>query len=142
VSTSVFLIRAGTEPTWVQTVFRALPGRLLPQHSPLVLQQYTSEHTGCLGRGPRPPLSWRIVAGIKIRLGTDAAVYRHRLNAHELAVYVRLEMTPLQAIQTTTINDAGLLSWSDHLAAQSGQVRRHHRHRLRSAEGHHRSCRT
>lgn len=54
-----------------------------------------------------------IAAGVKIGMGTDAAVYPHGLNAHELAVYVRLGMTPLQAIQTTTINDADLLGWSD-----------------------------
>jgi imidazolonepropionase-like amidohydrolase len=52
-------------------------------------------------------------AGVKIGLGTDAAVYPHGLNAHELAVYVSLGMTPLQAIQTATINDADLLGWSD-----------------------------
>ena len=54
-----------------------------------------------------------IAAGVKIGMGTDAAVYPHGLNAHELAAYVRLGMTPLQAIQTTTINDADLLGWSD-----------------------------
>jgi imidazolonepropionase-like amidohydrolase len=52
-------------------------------------------------------------AGVKIGLGTDAAVYPHGLNAHELAVYVSLGMSPLQAIQTATINDADLLGWSD-----------------------------
>ena len=52
-------------------------------------------------------------AGVKIGLGTDAAVYPHGLNAHELAVYVSLGMTPLQAIQTATINDADLLGWPD-----------------------------
>jgi imidazolonepropionase-like amidohydrolase len=52
-------------------------------------------------------------AGVKIGFGTDAAVYPHGLNAHEFAVYVRLGMTPLQAIQTSTINDADLLGWSD-----------------------------
>src|SRR5215469_7148591 len=52
-------------------------------------------------------------AGVKIGMGTDAAVYPHGLNAHELEVYVRLGMTPLQAIQTATINDADLLGWSD-----------------------------
>ncbi|HVO60753.1 MAG TPA: amidohydrolase family protein [Terriglobales bacterium] len=56
-----------------------------------------------------------IAAGVKIGMGTDAAVYPHGLNAHELAVYVRLGMTPLQAIQTTTINDADLLGWSDRI---------------------------
>jgi len=52
-------------------------------------------------------------AGVKIGFGTDAAVYPHGLNAHEFAVYVKLGMTPLQAIQTATINDADLLGWSD-----------------------------
>jgi len=52
-------------------------------------------------------------AGVKIGLGTDAAVYPHGLNAHELAVYVSLGMSPLQAIQTATANDADLLGWSD-----------------------------
>jgi imidazolonepropionase-like amidohydrolase len=56
-----------------------------------------------------------IAAGVKIGMGTDAAVYPHGLNAHELAVYVRLGMTPLQAIQTTTVNDADLLGWSDRI---------------------------
>ncbi len=51
-------------------------------------------------------------AGVKVAFGTDAAVYPHGLNAHEFAVYVRLGMTPLQAIQTATINGADLLGWS------------------------------
>jgi len=52
-------------------------------------------------------------AGVKIAFGTDAAVYPHGLNAHEFAVYVRLGMTPLQAIRTSTVNAADLLGWSD-----------------------------
>ena len=56
-------------------------------------------------------------AGVKIGMGTDAAVYPHGLNAHELAVYVSLGMSPLQAIQSATINDADLLGWSDKVGA-------------------------
>jgi len=52
-------------------------------------------------------------AGVKIGFGTDAAVYPHGLNAHEFAVMVKLGLTPLQAIQAATINDADLLGWSD-----------------------------
>jgi len=52
-------------------------------------------------------------SGVKIAFGTDAAVYPHGLNAHEFAVYVRLGMTPLQAIRTATVNAADLLGWSD-----------------------------
>jgi imidazolonepropionase-like amidohydrolase len=52
-------------------------------------------------------------AGVKVGFGTDAAVYPHGLNAHEFAVMVKLGLTPLQAIQAATINDADLLGWSD-----------------------------
>lgn len=52
-------------------------------------------------------------AGVKIAMGTDAAVYPHGLNAHELDVYVNQEgMTPLAALQTATINAADLMGWT------------------------------
>jgi imidazolonepropionase-like amidohydrolase len=54
-------------------------------------------------------------AGVKVAFGTDAAVYPHGLNAHEFAVYVQQGMTPVQAIQTATVNAADLLGWSDRI---------------------------
>ncbi len=52
-------------------------------------------------------------AGVKIALGTDAAVYPHGLNAHELDVYVnQIGMTPLAALQSATINAADLMGWT------------------------------
>ncbi|MGD0627749.1 MAG: amidohydrolase family protein [Terracidiphilus sp.] len=52
-------------------------------------------------------------AGVKIALGTDAAVYPHGLNAHELDVYVnQLGMAPLAALQTATVNASDLMGWS------------------------------
>lgn len=56
-------------------------------------------------------------AGVKVAFGTDAAVYPHGLNAHEFAVYVQLGMTPIQAIQTATVNAADLLGWSDRIGS-------------------------
>ena len=58
-----------------------------------------------------------IRAGVKIALGTDAAVYPHGLNAHEFEVYVKLGMTPLQSIQAGTVNAADLLGWSDRIGS-------------------------
>lgn len=59
-----------------------------------------------------------IAQGVKIALGTDAAVYPHGLNAHELDVYVnQFGMTPLAAIQAGTINAADLMGWSDRVGA-------------------------
>ncbi|HEY3928253.1 MAG TPA: amidohydrolase family protein [Candidatus Koribacter sp.] len=52
-------------------------------------------------------------SGVKVAFGTDAAVYPHGLNAHEFATYVELGMTPLQAIQTSTIAAPDLLGMSD-----------------------------
>jgi imidazolonepropionase-like amidohydrolase len=53
-------------------------------------------------------------SGVHIALGTDAAVYPHGLNAHELEVYVRdIHMTPLAAIQSGTVNAAELLGIAD-----------------------------
>jgi imidazolonepropionase-like amidohydrolase len=55
-----------------------------------------------------------IKSGVKVALGTDAAVYPHGLNAHEVDVYVnQFGMSPLQGIQTGTINAADLMGWSD-----------------------------
>jgi imidazolonepropionase-like amidohydrolase len=59
-----------------------------------------------------------IAAHVKIALGTDAAVYPHGLNAHELQVYVeQFGMPPLAAIQTATLNAADLMGWSDKVGA-------------------------
>jgi imidazolonepropionase-like amidohydrolase len=59
-----------------------------------------------------------IAAHIKIALGTDAAVYPHGLNAHELQVYVdQFGMSPLAALQTGTLNAADLMGWSDKVGA-------------------------
>jgi len=60
-----------------------------------------------------------IGSGVKIALGTDAAVYPHGLNAHELDVYVnQMGMTPLAAVQSATINAADLMGWS----AKTGSI--------------------
>jgi len=54
-----------------------------------------------------------IKAGVKVALGTDAAVYPHGLNAHEIDVYVnQFGMTRLEGVQTGTINAADLMGWT------------------------------
>jgi len=59
-----------------------------------------------------------IAAHVKVALGTDAAVFPHGLNAHELDVYVnQFGMTPLAAIQSGTINAADLMGWAEKTGA-------------------------
>lgn len=56
-------------------------------------------------------------AGAPIVYGTDAAVYRHGLNARQFPVMVSRGMTPMQAIQSATSVAAKYLGWSDRVGA-------------------------
>ena len=58
-----------------------------------------------------------VKAGVKMVMGTDAAVYPHGDNPKQLSRMVRFGMTPLQALQAATINSAQLLGQSENLGA-------------------------
>ena len=47
--------------------------------------------------------------GVKIGFGTDSGVYPHGLNARQFAYMVRYGMTPMQAIQSATIEAAKMM---------------------------------
>ncbi len=79
-------------------------------HLPAIYQQKMIEVSAV----EKANLKKAFAAGVKIALGTDAAVYPHGLNAHEIDVYVnQFGMSPLQGIQTGTINAADLMGWTD-----------------------------
>ncbi len=50
-----------------------------------------------------------VKAGVNLSFGTDAGVYPHGDNARQFAYMVKYGMTPLQALQSATINSAQLL---------------------------------
>ena len=50
-------------------------------------------------------------AKLNIAFGTDAGVIPHGSNAKEFPIYVKMGMTPLEAIQAATIRAADLLGW-------------------------------
>jgi len=52
--------------------------------------------------------------GVKIAFGTDSAVSRHGLNAHEFALMTSLGMSPAAALRTTA-NSAALLGMDDRI---------------------------
>lgn len=62
-------------------------------------------------------LTHAIQQGVPVAFGTDAAVYPHGLNAREFAVLVRMGLTPIQAIQTATVNASKLLDRADSIGA-------------------------
>jgi imidazolonepropionase-like amidohydrolase len=65
----------------------------------------------------RKNIARAFAAGVPVAFGTDSAVYPHGLNGREFAVYVKLGMTPLQAIQTATVNASQLLGWEDRVGS-------------------------
>lgn len=61
-----------------------------------------------VGRLQRERFRAAHTAGAKIAYGTDAGVYPHGLNARQFSKMVQWGMSPLQAIQAATINNAHL----------------------------------
>jgi imidazolonepropionase-like amidohydrolase len=63
-----------------------------------------------------------IAAGVKIAFGTDAAVYPHGENAKEFAVYVKMGMTPIAALQSATTVAAEVLGKDDRGSIAPGKL--------------------
>jgi imidazolonepropionase-like amidohydrolase len=58
-----------------------------------------------------------VAAGVKIAYGTDSGIYPHPLAAKQLPYMVKYGMTPLQAIQSATIEAARLIGWDDRIGS-------------------------
>lgn len=64
-----------------------------------------------------------VTMGVKIGLGTDAAVYPHGRNAEEFHQMVDLGMKPMDALKAGTSNDADLLGLADKIGSlESGKL--------------------
>ena len=60
-------------------------------------------------------------AGVRMVYGTDAGVYPHGQNGRQFAVMVRYGMTPLEAIQSATLNASQALGRDDVGVAEVGR---------------------
>ena len=60
-------------------------------------------------------------AGVKMVYGTDAGIYPHGMNALQFATMVKYGMTPLQAIQSATVNAAEALASKDVGVIEAGR---------------------
>jgi imidazolonepropionase-like amidohydrolase len=58
-----------------------------------------------------------VAAGVKIGYGTDSGVYPHGGNGQQFRYMVRYGMTPMQAIQSATIEAARLMRWDDRVGS-------------------------
>lgn len=63
----------------------------------------------------RESLQQAFRSGVKIAYGTDAGVFAHGENAADFRYLVEFGLTPMQAIQTATINAADLLGQTEKL---------------------------
>jgi imidazolonepropionase-like amidohydrolase len=71
------------------------------------------EKERALGQLQRDNFRIAFKAGVKMAFGTDAGVYPHGDNAKQFYYMVHYGMTPMQAIQSATINAADLLGQKD-----------------------------
>jgi imidazolonepropionase-like amidohydrolase len=70
-----------------------------------------------VGRTQRENFRKAVEAGVKLAYGTDSGVYPHGWNGKQFAKMVEWGLTPMQAIQTATMNAADLLGWSDRVGS-------------------------
>jgi imidazolonepropionase-like amidohydrolase len=88
-------------------------------------------HDRDLGEAQRRNFTKAVRAAVKMTFGTDAGVCPPGTNGRQFAFMVKYGMTPMQAIQSATVNGADLIGpiRLDHRR----KVRRHHRGEGRSA---------
>ena len=70
-----------------------------------------------VGLAQRQNFQKAVDAGVKIAFGTDAGVYPHGWNGKQFSHMVKWGMTPMQAIQSATINSAGLMGWENEVGS-------------------------
>ncbi|MGO9039297.1 MAG: amidohydrolase family protein [Steroidobacteraceae bacterium] len=71
------------------------------------------QHDRDLGEAQRRNFTKAVRAGVKMAFGTDAGVCPHGINARQFAFMVKYGMTPMQAIQSATVNAADLIGHSE-----------------------------
>ncbi|MCP5011167.1 MAG: amidohydrolase family protein [Aestuariibacter sp.] len=72
-----------------------------------------------VGQRQRDNFAKAVKAGVKMVFGSDAGVYPHGDNGKQFARMVKFGMTPMQAIQASTINAATLLKQQEVLGSVS-----------------------
>jgi imidazolonepropionase-like amidohydrolase len=77
------------------------------------------EHDRDLGETQRRNFAKAVKAGVKMSFGTDAGVCPYNVAGHQFAFMVKYGMTPMQAIQSATIDAATLIGKPD----QFGSIR-------------------
>ena len=70
-----------------------------------------------VGTAQRENFQRALAAGVRMSFGSDAGVFPHGHNARQFARMVEWGMTPMQAIQTATVNTAELLGMQEDIGS-------------------------
>jgi imidazolonepropionase-like amidohydrolase len=86
---------------------------ILTEFTRLGYPQKLIEKERSIGRLQRENFQRAVKAGVKVAYGTDAGVYPHGGNGKQFFHMVKWGLTPIQAIQSATVNAADLMGWQD-----------------------------
>lgn len=92
---------------------------ILAEYTKLGFPQKIIEKERLVGRTQRENFQKAVKAGVKVAYGTDAGVYPHGDNAKQFFYMVKYGLTPVQAIQSATINAADLIGVKDKIGSIS-----------------------
>jgi len=90
---------------------------IMAEYTRLGYPQKILDKEKLVGRTQRESFQKAVRSGVKIAFGTDAGVYPHGWNARQFAKHVEWGQTPMQAIQSATVNSAELLGWRDKIGS-------------------------
>jgi len=95
---------------------------IMAEYKRLGYPQKILDKEALVGRTQRENFKKAVQAGARLAYGTDSGVYPHGWNGKQFAKMVEWGLTPMQAIQTATVNAADLLGWSDRVGSvQAGR---------------------
>ncbi|HLA96060.1 MAG TPA: amidohydrolase family protein [Pyrinomonadaceae bacterium] len=90
---------------------------ILAEYSKFNTPQKIIEKEKLVGRVQRENFQKAVKASVKIAYGTDAGVYPHGWNGKQFSKMVEWGMTPMGAIQASTVSNADLFGWSDKIGS-------------------------
>lgn len=92
---------------------------ILAEYAKLGYPQKIIDKEKLVGRTQRENFEKAVKAGVKVAFGTDAGVYPHGDNAKQFFYMVKYGLTPIQALQSATINAADLIGIKDKIGSIS-----------------------
>ncbi len=92
---------------------------IIAEYAKMGVPQKIIDKERLVGKTQRENFQKAVKAGVKVAYGTDAGVYPHGNNAKQFYYMVKYGLTPVQALQSATINAADLIGVKEKLGSVS-----------------------